>query len=208
MRNLGTHFDPRRREFLKNGAVVLASLFLTGPAAAFTPDSGEPEPQGTGPSGRIVEGPPTAVRPRSLSFYNTHTGERFESVYWSEGYYLPGSLQEINHILRDFRTGEVREIDHSLLDLLHTLKTTTGTGEPFHIISGYRSAATNAMLRSHSDGVAAHSLHLQGKAIDIRLPRIGLRELRDLAARLGRGGVGYYPASDFVHVDVGRPRIW
>ena len=148
------------------------------------------------------------VRERSLSFYNLHTAENLTTVYWAEGDYIPESLHAINHHLRDYRTGEVREIDRRLLDVLCELRMKLETNAHFELISGYRSAATNAMLHSHSDGVAARSLHIEGMAADIRLPDRNLALLRKAAIAMKAGGVGYYPASQFVHVDVGRIRTW
>jgi uncharacterized protein YcbK (DUF882 family) len=149
-----------------------------------------------------------SVEERSLAFYNTHTGERLKAVYWAEGNYVAGSLREINHILRDPRNDEVHEIDNRLLDLLFSVRREIETNEPFHVISGYRSARTNALLRAHSTGVAKNSLHLVGQAIDIRLPGRETRILQKAAIALKGGGVGYYPKSDFVHVDIGRVRYW
>ena len=145
---------------------------------------------------------------RSLDFSHTHTGERLSVEYFSSGTYVPDALHTVNHFLRDFRTGDVHPIDPGLLDLLHHLTDLTGSAKPFQVISGYRSPATNEMLRHHSDGVASGSLHMQGKAIDIRLADVPLAGLRDAALVARRGGVGYYPASDFVHVDTGRVRTW
>ena len=145
---------------------------------------------------------------RTLAFRDTHTNERLKTVYWENGNYLPGSLAKINHVLRDFRTGEVREIDVRLLDLLHQLRVRLKTKAPFEIISGYRSPATNAKLAALSGGVAKKSLHMEGMAIDIRLADRKLAVLRDTAIDLQIGGVGYYPRSNFVHVDVGRVRAW
>jgi uncharacterized protein YcbK (DUF882 family) len=145
---------------------------------------------------------------RKLSFYNTHTGESLKVVYNEQGAYVPQALTDINYVLRDFRTGDVKEIDTSLLDLLYSLQKKLGSTGPFHVISGYRSPKTNLLLRSASHGVAGHSLHLQGKAIDIRLPGCDLKTLHRVAIELQGGGVGYYPGSDFVHVDVGRVRYW
>lgn len=145
---------------------------------------------------------------RALSFYNTHTGESLKSTYWREGRYLPKSLSRINHILRDHRTGEVKNIDFHLIDLLFVLQKKLRSREPFHVISGYRSLETNTYLRNKGRGVARNSLHLVGKAIDIRLPSRDLRDLRQAALELKKGGVGYYPGSDFVHVDVGKVRYW
>ncbi len=145
---------------------------------------------------------------RALSFVHTHTGERLSVDYFDGGHYLPDALSTVNHFLRDFRTGDVHAIDPNLLDLLHHLTHLTGSGRPLQVISGYRSRATNEMLRHRSEGVASGSLHMQGQAIDIRLADVPLGALRDAALATRRGGVGYYPASDFVHVDTGRVRAW
>lgn len=145
---------------------------------------------------------------RSLSFYNTHTGEKFRKTYWCKGRYIPGALAEINRILRDHHTGDIRKIDTSLLDLLYVLHGRLNTKEPFHIISGYRSPKTNRILRKRSTGVARNSLHTSGEAVDIRLPGQQLENLLAAAVDLKRGGVGYYPDSGFIHVDVGKIRYW
>ncbi|HVM81427.1 MAG TPA: DUF882 domain-containing protein [Stellaceae bacterium] len=145
---------------------------------------------------------------RRLSFHNLHTGESLDAVYWAGGDYVPDALKRIDTVLRDFRTGDVHPIDRRLLDLLVRLRQKLGTGEPVQVISGYRSPRTNAMLHAHSEGVASHSLHMDGMAIDIRVPGRALRDVRAAALDLAGGGVGYYPASDFVHVDVGRVRRW
>ena len=155
---------------------------------------------------RVVFGRPAT--PRELKFTHTHTGERLAVEYFSGGTYLPDALATINQFLRDFRTSEVHAIDLGLLDLLHGLTGLTGSRQPFQVISGYRSPATNEMLRSHSEGVAAGSLHMQGRAIDIRLADVPLTTLRQAALAVRGGGVGYYPVSDFVHVDTGRVRTW
>ena len=146
--------------------------------------------------------------PRSLSFHHLHTGERLAVEYFAGGDYLPHALHEVNHVLRDWRTGTSHPIEPALLDLLHELHTASGSKQPFEVICGYRSPKTNAMLASHSEQVSPRSLHLKGKAIDIRLPDVSLRKLRDTALGLRRGGVGYYPTSNFVHVDTGRVRSW
>jgi uncharacterized protein YcbK (DUF882 family) len=145
---------------------------------------------------------------KSLSFYNTHTGEELDVVYWARGRYRKQALAEIDHILRDHRTGEVKAIDTRLLDLAHSLSKELGNRGPFHIISGYRSPKTNALLRTGSNGVASKSLHLQGKALDVRLPGTDLQVLHRAAVDLKGGGVGYYPGPSFVHIDVGRVRYW
>jgi len=145
---------------------------------------------------------------KKLSFYNTHTGESLSTVYCEQGTYLTQALSNINHILRDFRTGEVIEIETDLLDLLFTLQQKLESTGPFHVISGYRSPKTNSLLNTLNKGVAANSLHQYGKAIDIRLPGCALKDLERAAVELRMGGVGCYPSSNFVHVDVGRIRYW
>lgn len=145
---------------------------------------------------------------RALRFEHTHTGEKLAVAYFDQGTYVPDALATVNHFLRDFRTGDVREIDAGLLDLLHGLTSVTETTRPFEVISGYRSPVTNAALRQASEGVAAGSLHMVGRAIDIRLRDVPLDKLRKAALAARRGGVGYYPASNFVHVDTGRVRYW
>lgn len=149
-----------------------------------------------------------AAPERRLRFHNLHTGENLDLAYWVQGEYVPESLAEINHVLRDFRTDQVAAIDTGLLDLLSRVKLALGSAQPLQVISGYRSPATNHVLSEHSSGVAKHSLHMEGKAIDIRIPGVPLAELRRTGLALKGGGVGYYPASDFVHLDVGRVRTW
>ncbi len=145
---------------------------------------------------------------RGLALYNTHTGESLRTVYWAEGKYQKDALQEINVILRDHRTGDIHPIDRSLLDLLTVLQSRVGNRNTYQVISGYRSPATNASLRSKSTGVAKHSYHMQGMAIDIRLPGCELADLHKAALSLHAGGVGCYTASNFIHVDVGPVRRW
>ena len=186
-----------RRSFLGLGAVATAAALVPGRAQA------------------AMAAPPAAAasmkRDRILSFFHTHTGERLKLAYCCEGAYQPEALAQLNHLLRDFRVNEEKAIDPQLFDLLHELGGTLETDQPYHIISGYRSPQTNAMLRerggSHT-GVASGSLHMVGKAIDIRLPGVKLDDLRNAAASLKRGGVGFYPSSNFVHVDTGRVRYW
>jgi len=145
---------------------------------------------------------------RRLGFNNLHTGEQFDLPYWIEGDYVPESLAAINHLLRDHRTDQVAAIDTGLLDLLHRVNSALGASQPFQVISGYRSPASNQVLADNSSGVAKHSLHMEGKAIDIRIPGIQLADLRQAGLLLQGGGVGYYPDSNFVHLDVGRVRTW
>jgi uncharacterized protein YcbK (DUF882 family) len=148
------------------------------------------------------------MRDKTLAFLNLHTGERVRTTYWAEGRYLPEALSAIEKVLRDHRTDEVYAMDLNLLNTLQLLQTRIATQEEFHVISAYRSAKTNAMLSTHSNGVATRSLHMQGKAIDIRLPGQALTDLRKAALSLESGGVGYYPKSNFLHIDTGRVRQW
>ncbi|HUI59366.1 MAG TPA: YcbK family protein [Steroidobacteraceae bacterium] len=145
---------------------------------------------------------------RCLSFVHTHTGERLRAVYFRDGCYQPDSLSQVNRLLRDFRTGDVHPIDPGLLDILFELQIRADRDDAFEVISGYRSPATNALLHSRSEGVAVHSMHLEGRAIDVRLPGCVTRDLAGHARSLGLGGVGFYARSDFVHVDTGRVRFW
>jgi uncharacterized protein YcbK (DUF882 family) len=151
---------------------------------------------------------PTPPAEMSLAFHNLHTGESLETTFCVDGSYVPESLEAINHLLRDHRNGEACQMDLSLLNLLHDLKAQLGASKPIHIISGYRSPATNAMLSKKSNGVAKKSLHMQGKAIDIRIPGIDIKKVHQAALALRGGGVGLYTQSDFVHMDVGRVRSW
>lgn len=161
---------------------------------------------GLGCAARAHAAPP-AAGDCHLSFHHTHTDERLSIVYRRDGRYLAAALNRIDWLLRDFRTGEVRRIDPRLLDILHALSRSCD-GDTFEVVSAYRSPATNALLRRTGDGVAKHSLHLDGRAIDVRLAGFNTARLRDVALTLGRGGVGYYPESDFVHLDTGRVRAW
>ena len=145
---------------------------------------------------------------RTLSFYNTHTGESLDTTYWADGKYLASALNDINCILRDHRSGDIKPINTRLLDLLYAMKVKLRPRHAFHIISGYRSPRTNALLRAGNGGVAKNSYHIKGKAIDIRVPGCPLSEMHRTAKSLRAGGVGYYPQSDFIHVDVGPVRFW
>lgn len=147
-------------------------------------------------------------RPRTLSLQNLHTGERVSAEYWASGQYISGGLDEISKVLRDHRNGAKHAIDPKLLDLLHTVHSKLETSQPFQVISGYRSPESNAKLAAASSGVATHSMHMDGKAIDIRVPGVELLNLHKAAKSLKGGGVGYYAASNFVHMDVGRVRYW
>ena len=145
---------------------------------------------------------------KTLTFYNAHTDERLDVGFFRNGNYDTGALKKINYILRDHRSGEIKAIDVKLLELLHAISNKTRRQAPIHIISGYRSLATNKSLRKKRTGVASKSLHMLGKAIDFRIPGFSTRELRNVARKMRGGGVGYYPKSDFVHVDTGRIRYW
>ena len=146
--------------------------------------------------------------PRSVSLHNLHTGESLEALYFDQGRYVPDALEAVNKVLRDFRTGDVHTMDPRLLDLLTAVHGKVDASRPFQVISGYRSPKTNAMLHERSSGVATQSLHMQGMAIDVRVEGVQLTHLHQAALDLGRGGVGFYPSSDFVHMDVGRVRRW
>jgi uncharacterized protein YcbK (DUF882 family) len=145
---------------------------------------------------------------RTLSFEHTHTGEKLKLTYFERGNYIKDALQEISYLLRDFRTDEVHPIDTALLDQLFDLKQALDINKYFHIISGYRSPFTNTQLRKNSHGVAEHSYHLQGRAIDIRIEGISSKTIRNAALAMAQGGVGYYPRNNFVHLDTGKYRTW
>jgi len=145
---------------------------------------------------------------RRLSFYHTHTGQQLRLTYAEDGRHLPQALDEINEFLRDFRTGKSHPIDPQLLDALYHLREKAGGRGTYEIVSAYRAPETNDMLRANSGGVAQGSLHMQGKAMDVRLRGVPTRELREHALSLQVGGVGYYRESDFIHVDTGRVRFW
>ncbi len=189
-----------RRDLLKfaggtllNGALVADAAALILPANATTLTSP--------PAARVSNA-------RRLAFVNTHTGDTFADAYWENGNYVADAMTAINHVMRDHRSGESHEIDPRLLDQLHTLKGAVETQTPYQIISGYRSPASNAALHEGSSSVATRSLHMQGRAIDIRIRGVDTARLRDAALGLSAGGVGYYQASDFIHVDTGRVRRW
>ncbi len=177
-----------RRQFLRLGAAFTAGLALPGPLHAAL----------------------TAENPleRRLIFYNTHTRENLDVCYAQGSAYRSDALDAVNLILRDHRTNEVSPIDVRLLDFLCAIRSQAGSDACLHIISGYRSPRTNRMLRSRSRGVARKSLHMKGHAADIRIPGLPIDRLRRIATGLRQGGVGYYPRSNFVHVDIGPVRSW
>ena len=144
-----------------------------------------------------------------LRLFNTHTGERVDVVYRKGAAYDEAALAKLEDCLRDHRTGDRHPVDPRLYDLLTSLATSLGQPDgEFHVISGFRSSRTNEMLRATGQGVARHSLHMEGQAIDVRMPGVPTGTLRDVALDLARGGVGYYRSSDFVQVDTGRVRRW
>lgn len=156
--------------------------------------------------------PSAAVRPAQeyrLRLYHTHTGERLDIVYRQGEEYVPIAVSKLDYFLRDHRTGEVRGFDPKLYDILSDL--TAAIGRPdaeIDIICGYRSPWSNEFLRTHTQGVAQKSMHMQAQAIDLRIPGANTQHLRDFVLSLHRGGVGFYPRSDFIHVDTGRVRQW
>ena len=144
-----------------------------------------------------------------LRLYHTHTGEHLDVVYRRGADFVSEALEKLDVFLRDHRTGDVHHFDPRLFDVLSDLIAAAGKPESeIHVICGYRTPWSNEFLRTHTSGVALHSLHMQAEAIDIRLPGVKISAMRDLALSLGRGGVGYYPRSNFIHVDVGRVRRW
>lgn len=150
-----------------------------------------------------------AAQPYHLRFFHTHTGERLDVVYRVGDQYVPEALEQLDHFLRDHRTGDVHHYDPKLFDLLSDLTASVGrAGAELNVICGYRTPWSNQFLRTHTTGVAQHSLHMEAEAIDIRLPGLKTSAFRDAALALHRGGVGYYAKSNFIHVDVGRVRRW
>ena len=174
----------RRRLLLGAGCLMGASL-LSFPAQASRSTSG-----------------------RELSFFNLNTGERVRASYWEDGHYLSDGLAELNHIFRDYRRNEVFNIDRRLFDQLFLLQHKLGRKGEIQLISGYRSPRTNDQKRRKSRGVAKQSLHMAGQAVDIRIPGVDLSRIRSAGLALNRGGVGYYPRSNFVHIDTGPTRHW
>jgi uncharacterized protein YcbK (DUF882 family) len=181
----------RRRDLLRLGA---AAGFATTAARAWAQS----------PIDLILDG----RGPRRAVLHNLHTGEAFDEVYYANGRYLPDALAEATRVMRDWRNGEEHVIDPGLYDALHAVRSRLETSQPFQIISGYRSPRTNALLHERSRQVAEHSQHMLGKAIDVRLEGVELKNLRGAALAVGAGGVGYYPVSNFVHIDTGRVRQW
>jgi uncharacterized protein YcbK (DUF882 family) len=197
-----------RRSLIRTGVAVAATIMVPGIALAdewIRLPENPPEPEFI--RARFLTHRRTD-QPRALSMYNGHTGESLRTVYFENGDYVPGALTEVNYFFRDFRANEIKPIDPNLLDLLHDIHTELDTTQPFNLVSGYRSAATNAWLASQGEGVARHSMHIEGRASDINVAGRQLSFLQRIALALHLGGVGYYPRSGFVHVDTGRVRRW
>ena len=185
-------YQADRRGFLKHGLLFSAALGFWTPALAKADEDDKP----------VVR------KGREMTFTNLHTHETFKGEYWYDGEYIPGAFSEIKTVLRDYRTNEKFPIDPRLMDVLYVVQRRLGNFSPFNVFSGYRSPHTNAMLRETTNGVARGSLHMQGQAIDVNLPGTHLNSLHKAGIRLRSGGVGYYPSSDFVHMDTGRVRNW
>ena len=145
---------------------------------------------------------------REISFHHLHTAESLAIEYMQNGEYVPDALKAVDHVLRDHYNDMVHPIDPKLLDILYAVAAETATRSPFRVISGYRSPETNEKLRRRGGGVARNSMHLKGKAVDVRLDDVATTDIRDVGLALRRGGVGYYRKSDFVHLDTGRVRRW
>lgn len=144
----------------------------------------------------------------SVALKHAHTGESFSGVYRVGNRYLPESFEKLNYVLRDFRTGDIFPMDPRVVDIISAVQAKTRTGRPLEVLSGYRSPKTNNMLRHETSGVAKNSMHLYGQAIDFRIDGFNTGRLRKVAMGMKAGGVGYYPRSDFVHVDTGKIRYW
>ncbi|PKP77285.1 MAG: Twin-arginine translocation pathway signal [Alphaproteobacteria bacterium HGW-Alphaproteobacteria-3] len=195
-------FQLNRRRFLGAGAAAVSCVAAGDALAATRLPLLRPGSQAATPQLRA------GASARELDLINTHTDEKLKIVYWANGRYEPEALAGIDRLMRDHRSGDVHAIDPALLDTLHALKRKLGTNEAFHIVSGYRSPVTNAQMHESNAGVAKKSYHMRGMAVDIRVPGRELSYLRNAALDIGTGGVGYYPRSDFIHVDVGPVRQW
>jgi len=184
-----------RREILQAGLAGFAGIV---PLSLFAADAHASTFQ--------VNSSPTDIC--KISFHNQHTGESFNGAYRVGHKYIPDAFEQINTVLRDFRTHEIFPIDPRAIDILYMINRKSSARNSFEVLSGYRSPKTNEMLRRVGHGVAKNSLHLTGQAIDIRVPGYSTRRLHDVAIDLHAGGVGYYPVSNFVHIDTGKVRSW
>ncbi len=196
-----------RRSFLKLG--IFGAALLAVPHRSFASLEQDPAPGLIKPGWR--EEADLVLEPRgerSLHLYSTNTGETFNRVYWADGDYVPEALEEINYLLRDYRANLIKEIDPNLLDLLYNLNQKLECDSPYHVISGYRSPKTNAVLRKRNRRVARNSLHMAGMAVDLRVPDVHVKNICNAALEMRSGGVGYYARRGFVHLDVGDVRTW
>jgi uncharacterized protein YcbK (DUF882 family) len=203
--------DLQRRALVFGGGALLTTAALGG-ASKLKMLHPAPAPAPASAVRSALAAPAVRIAPagdvKRLFLHNLHTGDTVKTVYWENGAYVDGALAEARHALRDWRNGEQHPMDPKLFDIFHDLSARLEVDRPFQIISGYRSPVTNAAMHARSSGVAKHSLHMEGKATDIRLEGVELRHLQKAALSLGRGGVGFYPSSNFVHVDTGRVRQW
>jgi uncharacterized protein YcbK (DUF882 family) len=208
--------DLARRRFLVMGAGAAAAAGVAACAGLSQLSSpvARSAPQATRAAAATPAVKPlqTAALPlgdfRRAHLHNLHTGETLDAVYWENGKYVPDALAEAMRVMRDWRNGEEHVMDPRLFDVLHGIKQKVGADQPFQLISGYRSPQTNSRLHAESGEVASHSQHMLGKASDIRIQGVELAHVRNAALSLKAGGVGFYPASNFVHVDVARVRTW
>ena len=145
---------------------------------------------------------------RRLRMYSGRTGERIDMIYWIEGDYIKDAVKEVNHFMRDWRSNQAISMDLRNLDIMAAAHNLLDVNEPYMLLSGYRSAQTNAMLRSRSRGVAKNSLHIKGQAADLRLSTRSVSQMARAAQATRAGGVGKYSGSNFVHMDCGDVRTW
>lgn len=179
-------FDANRRKLLALGGVALGAAIL--PTSAFATLS--------------------TPRPRILTLSNLNTGESIKAEFFDGRGYIQDELSRLNHFFRDYRANKIKTIDPKLFDQIYRLQVLLGTQKPVQLISGYRSLDTNKELRAHSRGVAKKSYHTKGQAMDFHIDGISLSNVRKAALSMKAGGVGYYPSSNFVHIDTGPVRHW
>ncbi|PWW10176.1 uncharacterized protein YcbK (DUF882 family) [Mangrovibacter plantisponsor] len=178
--------DHNRRRLLTLGGIALGAAVLPGQAFATL----------------------STPRPRILMLNNLNTGESIKAEFFDGSRYIKDELSRLNHFFRDYRANRVRDIDPKLFDQLYRLQGLLGTRKPVQLISGYRSLDTNNELRAHSKGVAKQSYHTKGQAMDFHIEGLSLSNVRKAALSMRAGGVGYYPRSNFVHIDTGPVRHW